>query len=549
MSGIPLFDVAGRRADAIAVVDGAGEHTYERLERRSRARAAQLLAGRDDLEEARVCFLAEPGIEYVVTQWAIWRAGGIAVPLSPHHPIPELERIVDDCDASILIASDGLDPRLRPIADARDLAFRAVPIGGYELTSILPLVSVGEREQASVAEPVALPEIEASRRAMILYTSGTTGKPKGVVTTHAAIDAQMRTMVDAWRWEESDRILHVLPLHHTHGIVNALGCALYAGATVEFSGPFEPRVVWDRLASGEISVFMAVPTIYAKLLRAWEDADDFTRARRARGARGLRLTVSGSAALPVAVFERWAAVTGRLLLERYGMTEIGMGLSNPYEGERRAGTVGQPLPGVEIRLVSPEDGRVVAEGVEPLDPDPSGEIQVRGEMLFTEYWNRPDDTAAAFVDGWFLTGDEAVLENGYYRILGRRSVDILKSGGYKLSAVEIEELLRTHPGVTDCAVVGLPDPEWGDRVAAAVVTEPGAWFIPEASPSGIGVVEERGDALRAVLEPWLRDRVAPYKIPRAWLWVDELPRNAMGKVRKPAVRELFGAVSADRSTR
>lgn len=553
MSGIPLFESAAGRGDAIAVIDASGAHTYDRVERRSRARAAQLLGDRDDLEEARVCFLAEPGMEYVVTQWAIWRAGGIAVPLSPHHPIPELERIIDDCGASTLIAANGLDQRLRPIAEARDLAFRAIPRGGYDLTPILRVVTKEEIEGAVVAESPVLPELDRSRRAMILYTSGTTGRPKGVVTTHAALDAQMRAMVEAWRWTETDRILHVLPLQHTHGIVNALGCALYAGAAVEFAGPFDgsfdEAAVWDRLASGDVTVFMAVPTIYVRLLRALEGSDEFTRARRVRGARRLRLAVSGSAALPVSTFERWEKVTGQRLLERYGMTEIGMGLSNPYEGERRAGTVGQPLPGVDIRLVSPDSGRLLAEGTEPREIEPgggdaaSGEIQVRGEMLFREYWGLPEETAAAFTDGWFRTGDEAVLEDGYYRLLGRRAVDILKSGGYKISAIEIEELLRAHPGVADCAVVGLPDEEWGERIAAAVVTEPNAWFIPDSSPKAIGMIEERASAIATVLEPWLRDRIAPYKVPRTWLWVEDLPRNEMGKVRKPAVRELFGPVA------
>ena len=288
---------------------------------------------------------------------------------------------------------------------------------------------------------------------------------------------------------------------------------------------------------------MAVPTIYVKLLRAWEEADDFTRARWSKGARRLRLMVSGSAALPVSVFQSWERVTGQRLLERYGMTEIGMALSNPYAGERRPGTVGQPLPGIDVRLVDPDSGRVLAEGVEALEPGESGEIHVRGETVFLEYWNRPEETAAAFEDGWFRTGDEALLERGYYRILGRQSVDILKSGGYKISAVEIEELLRAHPGVRDCAVVGLPDEEWGERVAAAVITEPGAWFVPDLVPAGAEGEEERARALAAVLDPWLRDRLAAYKVPRAWICVDELPRNDMGKVVKPEVRTLFETVN------
>ena len=296
---------------------------------------------------------------------------------------------------------------------------------------------------------------------------------------------------------------------------------------MEFGGSFDPAGTWERLASGDISVFMAVPTIYAKLLRAWDAADGSTRRRWSRGAGALRLMVSGSAALPVRTFERWEEITGHRLLERYGMTEIGMGLSNPYDGERRPGTVGQPLPGVGLRLVRPATGRVLAEGTEALEPGESGEILIRGPMVFSEYWRRPEETAAAFVDGWFRTGDEAVLEDGYYRLLGRRSVDILKSGGYKISAVEIEELLRTHPAVRDCAVVGIPDEDWGERIAAAVV--------PESATAS------QSDSLPERLDPWVRERLARYKVPRAWLCVGDLPRNAMGKVRKPAVQALFDA--------
>lgn len=543
MTEIPLFRAAAEFPDSIAVIDGSGEHTYQWLERRSRLRATQLLGDAADLEEARVGFLMEPGFEYVVTQWAIWRAGGIAVPLSPHHPVPELEHVIDDAGASLLIAGDGLDQRLRALADKRGVPFRAIASGGYDVRPIIPLVAEDEREGAGPeADPAPLPAIDLARRAMILYTSGTTGRPKGVVATHEALDAQMRSIVDAWGWEPGDRILHVLPLHHTHGIVVALGCALYAGATVDFADGFEAADVWNRLAAGDITVFMSVPTAYVKLLRAWEEADDFTRVRWSKGGRALRLMTSGSAALPVSVFERWEDITGRRLLERYGMTEIGMALSNPYDGARVAGTVGQPLPGVDVRLVHPDDHRVLAEGLEIHAPDEAGEIEVRGKTVFTEYWGRPDETAAGFDGPWFRTGDEAVVEGGYYRIIGRQSVDILKSGGYKISAVEIEELLRAHPGVRDCAVVGLPDEEWGERIAAVVVTEPGAWFVPDLSPAGSESVVERTRAARAVLDPWLRDRLAGYKVPREWRCVDELPRTTMGKVKKLSVRDLFGGV-------
>jgi malonyl-CoA/methylmalonyl-CoA synthetase len=350
---------------------------------------------------------------------------------------------------------------------------------------------------------------------MILFTSGTTSRPKGVVSTHAMIEAQVRCLIEAWGWSDTDRSLHVLPLHHTHGIINALACPLWIGAICEMHEKFDPDRVWDTFAGGDVTVFMAVPTAYVKLIAVWEEADSDRRRRWSEGGCALRLMVSGSAALPASVFARWEEITGHRLLERYGMTEIGMGLSNPLRGERRPGTVGYPLPAVEVRLVDEAGLPMDAEG-EP------GEIQVRGPGVFREYWNQPDSTRAAFADEWFGTGDIAQVEDRYYRILGRRSVDILKTGGYKVSAIEIEETLRTHPAVRDCAVVGIPDDAWGDRVCAAlVVTGP-------VAPETIEAVET-----------WTRERLAPYKLPRRWRIVPDLPRNAMGKVQKHAVKALF----------
>jgi malonyl-CoA/methylmalonyl-CoA synthetase len=233
----------------------------------------------------------------------------------------------------------------------------------------------------------------------------------------------------------------------------------------------------------------------------------------------LRLMVSGSAALPVSTLRRWKEISGHTLLERYGMTEIGMALSNPLRGERVPGTVGTPLPNVEVQLVG-ENGK-------PVLPGTPGEIEVRGPNVFAEYWGKPDATRDAFRDGWFRTGDTAVVENGHYRILGRTNVDILKTGGHKVSALEIEEALREHPAVAECAVVGVPDPEWGERVAAAVVLN-------------------EGDVLDlSTFRAWAREFLATHKLPSRLLVLDALPRNAVGKVMKPAVAALFQAAGND----
>lgn len=509
VTGLPLIARARRHGERTAIADETGVYSYRHLLAASARAAARLLAGRADLEEERVAFLVPPGFAYAALQWAIWRAGGIAVPLALSHPPAELAHVVADADAAVVVADPELADRVRPLCrgGARRLLTADELLGDELLAGELPAGGPAE------AGPPALPRITGERRAMLLYTSGTTSRPKGVVWTHGQLQAQVETLVAAWGWRGDDRALHVLPLHHVHGIVNLLTCALWAGAACEILPRFDAGETWRRILRGRVSVFMAVPTVYYRLVQAWEEAPAGERETLSRAARRLRLMVSGSAALPVQTLERWRRITGQTLLERYGMTEIGMALSNPLAGERVAGSVGRPLPGVEVRLVD-GDGR-------PVPPGEPGEIEVRGPTVFREYWRRPEATARAFRDGWFRTGDLAVVEDGLYRILGRQSVDVIKSGGYKISALEVEAVLRDHPRVADCAVVALPDPEWGERVAAAVVPAPGP--PPEL------------DELRE----WARERLAPYKLPTRLLLLDDLPRNALGKVVKPQVVERF----------
>jgi malonyl-CoA/methylmalonyl-CoA synthetase len=485
---------AARHRDRIAIVDRTGEHSYGALLEASGRAAAAFLQSRTDLDEARVAFLVPPGFEHVAIQWGAWRAGGVAVPLAVSHPDPELEYAIRDAGAALVVGEPEAATRLALIAGRAGARFVTTA-------------------QALASEPAALPAPDPSRRAMIVYTSGTTGKPKGVVTTHANIEAQITALIEAWEWTAEDRILLVLPLHHVHGIINVVGCALWAGATCEMLPRFDARETWQRIGTGRLTLFMAVPTIYQRLIAAWNEADPAERRSWSDGCRRIRLMVSGSAALPVGVLEEWRARSGHTLLERYGMTELGMALSNPLHGERRPGFVGTPLPSVEVRLVD-DGGRPVPAGT-------PGQIEVRGPNVFLEYWNRPAETRDAFRDGWFRTGDTAVCQDGYFRILGRTSVDIIKTGGYKVSALEIEEELRHHPSIAECAVVGLPDPEWGERIAVAV--------------------ELRKDARLDLeeLRDWARARLAPYKLPRALRAVAALPRNAMGKVIKPEVARLF----------
>jgi len=499
---IPLIIRAEKHNEKTAIATTDRAFTYQDLLHTSSQIATCLLNNAEDLQEQRVAFLIPPGFEYVATQWGIWRAGGIAVPLCISHPRPELEYVINNSGASIIIAHPNFEGILRSRSVSAGESLAEEHNLRFILTSETFPYNVGR-----------LPEVDITRRALILYTSGTTGKPKGVVTTHQNIQAQVTSLITAWEWTSCDRILHILPLHHIHGIINVLTCALWAGAECHLLSKFDAETVWNRICDGNLTLFMAVPTIYVKLIAAWETASKERQKIMSEGCAKMRLMVSGSAALPVQVLEKWQTISGHFLLERYGMTEIGMALSNPLHGERLSGYVGKSLPEVEVRLVD-ENGELVPAGT-------PGEIQVKGPGVFIEYWQNPQATAKAFQDGWFRTGDTAVVENGNYRILGRMSVDIIKTGGYKVSALEIEEVLRSHPDIQECAVVGVADLEWGERVCAALVLQ--------------GLQPLTLEAFRS----WAKERLAVYKVPTQILIVEELPRNAMGKVTKPTVVELF----------
>ncbi len=466
------------------MTDGRGVHSYADL-----ATIADRVAARlGDARGARVGLLASPGASFVGALYGIWRAGGCGLVLSPLHPAAESAYFSEDAG-------------LRTILVTPDQRARAESFAGERV-----LVDVDALPAGAPASPAAP---AAGDPALMLYTSGTTGKPKGAVLTHGNLATQQRLVGEAWGWSSADVLLHTLPLHHMHGLCIALLSALGAGASARMLPGFDAARVWE--AMGESTVFMAVPTIYAKLFAAEAAADEPTRARWMQNAKNLRLATSGSAALPVTLAERWRGIAGVIPLERYGMTEIGVGISNPLRGERRAGTVGLPLPTVETRVVG-EDGA---------DAE-TGELWVRGPSVFAGYHGKPEATKAAFADGWFKTGDTVTRgEGGYFRILGRTSVDILKSGGYKLSALEIEEALRAHPEVADVGVVGIPDETWGDRVVACVVA--------------------RGEVGEEELRAFAKERLASYKCPKRVLFFDDLPRNAMGKVVKPELARIAKA--------
>lgn len=489
---LSLVSRAINHSHSTAIIADGQSYSYQQLLDASEQFAHVLLNGENGLNEQRVAFIVNPGFDYVKVQWAIWLAGGIGVPLHPKAPAASHHYVLKDAQVSQLVVSPDL-------ADS----FAAITA---ELNITVVLTT------ATTANDGPLPEVASSRRAMILYTSGTTGAPKGVVTTHANIEAQITALTNAWAWTSDDHIINVLPMHHVHGIINVLSCALWSGATCEFAR-FEAQPLLTQLAHGPANLFMAVPTIYYKLITAFDNLDEHERVKISQGLKDMRLMVSGSAALPVSVLEKWQQISGHTLLERYGMTEMGMAISNPYHGERRPGHIGQPLEGVAVRLVD-EENNDVANGQQ-------GEIIVKGPNVFKEYWHKPEATKSTFTDdGWFKTGDVAIYNKGSFKIIGRSSIDIIKSGGYKLSALEIEEVLRSHPAVNDCAVVGLPDDEWGEIVAAGVIPAPG-----KVDPND--------------LKSWLAERLPGYKVPKIYHLMEDLPRNAMGKVVKNELKLIL----------
>ncbi|MCC8338826.1 acyl-CoA synthetase [Streptomyces sp. R1] len=478
----PLFPAladTGAAADRPALRFGERSLTYAEL-----AAAAGATAGRIG-GAGRVAVWASPAMETAVAVVAALLAGVAAVPLNPKSGDRELAHILADSAPSLVLAPP--DAELPPALAA------------------LERVDVDARARGAVPEEHA----DEGDPALVVYTSGTTGPPKGAVIPRRALAATLDALADAWRWTGDDVLVQGLPLFHVHGLVLGVLGPLRRGGSVRHLGRFSTEGAARELNDGATMLF-GVPTMYHRIAETLPGDPELAKALA-----GARLLVSGSAALPVHDHERIAAATGRRVIERYGMTETLMNTSVRADGEPRAGTVGVPLPGVELRLVE-EDGTPIAD----LDGESVGEIQVRGPNLFTEYLNRPDATAAAFTaDGFFRTGDMAVRDpDGYVRIVGRKATDLIKSGGYKIGAGEIENALLEHPAVREAAVTGEPDPDLGERIVA--------WIVPAdpAAPPALGTLADH-----------VAGRLAPHKRPRVVRHLDALPRNDMGKVMKRAL--------------
>lgn len=455
-------------------------------------RATEIAAGLAAAGVSRgdcVASIAASSLDLLAANFAVYSLGGIYVPINTRYRSGEVAHILDHSGAVTAFVDE---------LGAEVLAESGVPM--YRTFAV-------HDPPRGTAKPIVMPDDEAI--AMLIYTSGTTGASKGVALSYRAIVANISALTELWGWSSADRQSLMLPLFHVHGLCIGVHGALLRRVDTVLHARFDPAALIDDVRARGASIFMGVPTMYALLL---EHLD--RHPHDAEPLRDVRLFTSGSAPLSVAHFERFRALTGHAILERYGMSETLITLSNPLEGERRPGSVGHPVPGCEIRVVEDEAG----------EPG-RGELYVRGNSLMSEYWADPEATARALEDGWFKTGDVVERDpDGYVRIIGRTSVDIIKSGGFKIAAREIEEALLEHPWVAEAAVFGVPDETWGQRIAAAVV-------LTASAPDDADLL--------GVLGPHVASRLADYKRPRQVVALPELPRNALGKLQKHLLIDLI----------
>ncbi len=505
--------------DRVAIEDTRGACTFIDLAVWSESLSTTSWVGQ------RVGLLTSPERRWLVGFLAILRSGGSVVPLTslyPHESNVTLLRRAG-VRAVVTTSEHGNEFRaagfavseIEPLPPSTTFRPSSAPDETRLSASPVPTPAWGPH---SLTEQSHDPSEAENQEAILLFTSGTTGEPKLVPHTHQSIFDGVCVLATAWGFDSKDVLVHMLPLHHLHGICVALLQSFLSGATTRLLPRFDVPSLID--ACDGASVLMGVPTQYHKLLAYLQTQPEPEVRRVERILRGLRLVTSGSAKLPEAMGQRLCALTGQYPLERYGMTEVGIVLSNPLHGERRPGSAGQPLPGVNVRIIG-DDGRDV-------DSDGSGELCIAAPSVFRGYDDNGGASEDAFVGGYFRTGDTARwLPGGFVQLLGRTSVDIIKSGGEKLSALELEEMLRAHPSIDEVAVVGLPDETWGEAATAAVITK--------------GAVDDQFEALT---RRWCKERTAPFKVPRRIVVVDDLPRNALGKVNKP---ELIARLLADDS--
>jgi malonyl-CoA/methylmalonyl-CoA synthetase len=490
-----------------ATIPGTPErhYSYGDLDRVS-ARFAHRLVGMGVEPGDRVAAQVPKSIEALVLYLAVVRAGAIFLPLNTAYTPGEVAYFLGNAIPRVFLCDPGDEAALRPVAE--EAGARLETMGVWRDPDTFAGTFLTEGGESETFDTVAR---GADDLAAFLYTSGTTGRSKGAMLTHDNLLSNSATLAEHWRFTPDDVLLHALPIFHTHGLFVATNVTLLAGGSLIFLPKFDVDTLIEWMPKA--TAMMGVPTFYTRLL---EDAR-FTR----EVAADMRLFVSGSAPLLEETHDRFERRTGHRILERYGMTETNMNTSNPYDGERRAGTVGFPLPGVELKITDPDTGAEVADGE-------VGQIEVRGPYVFKGYWQMPEKTAAELrEDGFFITGDLARRDaDGYVQIVGRNK-DLIISGGYNIYPKEVELVLDAQPGVLESAVIGVPHPDFGETVVALIVPEPGE------TPEFDAIAAAAGEAL------------ARFKQPRRLILVDELPRNTMGKVQKNILRETYAGLFAE----
>ena len=488
-----------------AIRDSNGSHSFEKLSQLSTSVTDYVRS--TSVRGARVALLIPPSLQFAAGMIGVMNANCVPVPLNYKATDTELEYLLNNSEASVVLTS---------------------PETGDILSDEVTSLCINGDEGEGVTPNVSFEDLIGG---LMIYTSGTTGKPKGVLLEGEAFRNWHTIVVKDWRITSNDSVLHTLPLYHIHGIV-ALFTVLSQGGTVDLRA-FDGEAVWrEFLSDTPPSMYFAVPTQYSKLIDYYDKnltlREEEVRTKMQR----MRVMASGSAPLRVPVFEKWERITGHRVLERYGMTEIGFAITNLYEpvSDRRPGCIGLPFSGVKVRLMS-EGGEVLATAqdnklLSGVEGEP-GEIQISGPTVFKEYFNNPTATAETFTeDGWFKTGDTAEINDGVFKILGRTSSDVIKSGGYKLSALEIEVELLDHDNIVDVAVIGVEDETWGQKVVAVIESD----------------LTDQEDMDNLDLRSWCKSRISPYKVPKHFVLVEALPRNNIGKVNKKLLVNKYSGV-------
>ncbi len=504
-----LVDTARRYGPKPAVIFENRIYTFGEFDAEVE-RCAGLLRGLGITKGDRVALQLPKCMEFVSLHLAALSIGAVTLPLNPAYTPAELDYFLRDSGAALFVTDEAGFRRARNVLDSiRGLLVRL--IDGSDETADLALGREPTESNASSARDYPTGPDDM---AVICYTSGTTGRSKGAMITHRNLVTNMRALNEAWHWTAEDILLHALPLFHVHGLFVALHGGLYAGSTIAMLDAFESERVWKTIEAERCTIFMGVPTMYRRLTAAWDALG------RTPDLSSMRVFISGSAPLSETLFHRFEHTTGFRILERYGMTETGMNTSNRIDpADRIPKSVGFPLPGVEIRVVDSE--------MNDLPPDKVGEVLIRGHNVFGGYWSMPDKTAESFNEGWFTSGDLGYLDGTGRLFLVGRAKELIITGGYNVYPKEIENVLDGVEGVRESAVVGLPDEDFGERVTAVVVAESNAVQSEE------------------VLIRLCKERLAGYKCPKNILFVDALPRNAMGKILKHELVERLGTAPGD----